>query len=198
MRCPEQDLKRMRRLALLVIAAAAEALAEPDGRQPARRIVVSIPDRMVALVEDGRVVKTYPAAVGAPATPTPAGTFEVVHRIPHPTWYTRSRVVPPGKANPLGTRWIGISRKGYGIHGTNNPRSIGRPASHGCVRMRNADVEDLFERVALGDLVELHDRRTPELERIFAPIAAPTQVAGADTRTAAPTQMAAVVAGGQQ
>ena len=67
-------------------------------------------------------------------------------------------VIPPGKANPLGTRWIGLSRKGYGIHGTNNPRSIGRRASHGCIRMRNRDVEELFEMVAVGDRVEISER----------------------------------------
>ncbi len=57
--------------------------------------------------------------------------------------------------------------KGYGIHGTNAPSSIGRKASHGCIRMRNRDVEELFEMVAVGDPVELHAERTPELEQIF-------------------------------
>jgi lipoprotein-anchoring transpeptidase ErfK/SrfK len=64
-------------------------------------------------------------------------------------------VVPPGKGNPLGTRWIGISKKGYGIHGTNSPKSIGRAASLGCIRLRNEDVEELFEMVSVGDAVEL-------------------------------------------
>jgi len=62
---------------------------------------------------------------------------------------------------------MGLSRKGYGIHGTNNPRSIGHNASHGCVRMRNHDVEDLFARVAVGDVVELHGERDAEVTRIF-------------------------------
>ena len=80
---------------------------------------------------------------------------------------SKGRVVPPGKANPLGTRWLGLSKKGYGIHGTNAPGSIGRNASHGCIRMRNRDVEELFELVAVGDMVELVGERTPETERIF-------------------------------
>jgi lipoprotein-anchoring transpeptidase ErfK/SrfK len=168
----------MNTLALLALAAAAQALVNESDARPARRIVVSIPDRMVALVEDGAVVKTWPAAVGTRATPTPAGAFQVVHRIPHPTWYWQGKVVPPGKANPLGTRWIGLSAKGYGIHGTNNPGSIGRRASKGCVRLRNADVEELFALIAVGDSVELHDRPGPELDRIFG------------------TQLAAIVAGG--
>jgi hypothetical protein len=80
--------------------------------------------------------------------------------------------VPPGKSNPLGPRWIGLSRKGYGIHGASNPRSIGRAVSHGCIRMHNSDVKELFELVAVGDPVELYAERTNEITRIFgAPIA---------------------------
>ena len=166
MRFPDRHFRYFGSLAVLVVAAAAEALAENPG-QPRRRIVVSIPDRKVAVVEEGRVLKVFPAAVGKPSTPTPAGSFTIVGRIPNPTWYTAHRVVPPGQANPLGTRWIGLSRKGYGIHGTNRPRSIGRRASHGCVRLRNADIEALFDMVAVGDPVELYDSRDPELDAIF-------------------------------
>jgi lipoprotein-anchoring transpeptidase ErfK/SrfK len=94
--------------------------------------------------------------VGAASTPSPIGTFTIVNRIPNPTYYRPGKVVGPGAANPLGTRWIGLSEKGYGIHGTDNPRSIGYAKSHGCIRLRNADVERLFERVRAGDVVELH------------------------------------------
>jgi hypothetical protein len=62
---------------------------------------------------------------------------------------------------------MGLSVKGYGIHGTNNPGSIGHNASHGCIRMKNHDVEELFQMVAVGDRVELHGERTPELDEIF-------------------------------
>jgi lipoprotein-anchoring transpeptidase ErfK/SrfK len=64
---------------------------------------------------------------------------------------------------------MGLSRKGYGIHGTNRPNSIGRNVSHGCIRMRNHEVEELFKMVAVGDQVELYDQRTPELARLFTP-----------------------------
>jgi len=148
-----------------LVVAAGEALAQE--RQTIRRIVVSIPDRKLALVEDGRVVRIYPVAVGASATPSPAGDFTVIERVSHPTWYGPHQVVPPGKSNPLGPRWIGLSRKGYGIHGTSNPRSIGHAASHGCIRMNNADVEELFGLVAVGDAVELVAERTGESSRIF-------------------------------
>jgi lipoprotein-anchoring transpeptidase ErfK/SrfK len=154
-----------RALAALFVAVG-EALAQ-ETRPVARRIVVSIPDRALALVEDGRVVKIYPVAVGAAATPSPTGRFTVIGRISHPTWYGPGKVVPPGKSNPLGPRWIGLSRRGYGIHGTSNPRSIGRAASHGCIRMHNSDVEELFGLVSVGDAVELHAERTGEVARIF-------------------------------
>jgi hypothetical protein len=99
--------------------------------------------------------------------------------------------VPPGKSNLLGPRWIGLSRRGYGIHGTTNPRSIGRPASHGCIRMRNSDVEELFGLVAVGDPVELYAERTDEVARIFGVPTAP-QVVAANSAPAVP-----VVSGGQ-
>lgn len=60
------------------------------------------------------------------------------------------KTVAPGKDNPWAPAWLGLSAAGYGIHGTNRPDSIGRAASHGCIRMRNADVEELFELVKLG------------------------------------------------
>jgi lipoprotein-anchoring transpeptidase ErfK/SrfK len=154
-----EKLRYFRALAALLMATG-EAMAQ-------RRIVVSIPDRKLALVEDGRVVKIYPVAVGAAATPSPAGSYTVIERVPHPTWYGPRKVVPPGKGNPLGPRWIGLSRRGYGIHGTSQPRSIGRAASHGCIRMRNADVEELFAMIAVGDAVELSAVRSEEVAQIF-------------------------------
>lgn len=175
MRDTRRQLKYFQALTALFVAAG-EALAQ-ETRPVARRIVVSIPDRKLALVENGRAVKIYPVAVGAAATPSPTGSFTVVERLSHPTWYGPGKVVPPGKTNPLGPRWIGLSRKGYGIHGTSNPRSIGRPASHGCIRMHNADVEELFGLVAIGDRVELYAERTGEVARIFGVPAAVTQVA---------------------
>jgi lipoprotein-anchoring transpeptidase ErfK/SrfK len=145
-----------------------DARPQAEDAGPERRIVVSIPDRKLALLERGRVVKIYATAVGAAVSPTPTGTFTIVQRIPNPAWYGPDKVVGPGKDNPIGTRWLGLSRKGYGIHGTNNPRSIGKRASHGCVRMRNSDVEDLFRRVSVGDVVELRGERDAELAQIFA------------------------------
>jgi len=163
----EEQARKLAAFATLMLIGAAEALAQENRAQAGRRIVVSIPDRSLAVIESGRVVKVYPAAVGAAATPSPSGTYRVIQRVPNPTWYTKGRIVPPGKSNPLGTRWMGLSLKGYGIHGTNSPTSIGQNASHGCIRMYNRDVEELFELVAIGDPVDLYGERTAELESVF-------------------------------
>jgi len=163
----EEELKKLAALTGVILLATAEALAQEKASRPVKRLVISIPDRKLAVLESGRVVKIYSTAVGAPKSPSPTGLFTIINSIQDPTWYTKGRTVPPGKGNPLGTRWMGLSVKGYGIHGTNNPASIGHNASHGCIRMKNHDVEELFQMVAVGDSVELHGERTPELDEIF-------------------------------
>lgn len=140
-------------MAILMIAIA-EAKAEETSTPP-KRIMVSLADRKLALFEGSRLVKSYDVAVGKPATASPEGEFVVARRVANPTWYGPDKIVGPGKANPVGTRWIGLSIKGYGIHGTNVPSSIGKAASHGCIRMRNADVEELFDLIDVGVEVEL-------------------------------------------
>lgn len=154
--------------AIRLLAVLAAATTEVFAESGSRRIVVSLPDRKVALFEDGRVVKIYPIAVGKRSTPSPRGSFHIASRVVKPTWYQPGIAVPAGPANPLGTRWMGLGFKGYGIHGTNRPRSIGKAASHGCIRMRNQDVEDLFERVEVGDPVELVSEPDAALAEVFA------------------------------
>ncbi len=153
------------------------ALAAQGATNLERRIVVSIPDCKLALVENGRVVKIYRVAVGAQISPSPSGEFKITQRLVEPTYYAPGVAIPPGKDNPLGTRWLGLNQKGYGIHGTNQPGSVGRRASHGCIRMRNRDMEELFELVRAGDVVELHADRTTELARLFGDDGAPAAVA---------------------
>ena len=166
-------------LSTTIAAAAALTLARPataaEGARsvdtPAtRRVVVSIPDRKLALIENDQVVGIYPVAVGASVSPSPVGTFTIVNRVSNPTYYKPGKIVGPGRTNPIGTRWIGLSAKGYGIHGTDAPASIGFAKSHGCIRLRNQDVEQLFARVRSGDVVELHGERTPEIAQLFGEI----------------------------
>lgn len=150
---------------------------------PARVIVVSIPDCKLALIENGEVKKVFPVAVGKPSTPSPAGSFKVVNRLSNPTYYHQGKVIAPGAANPLGTRWVGLSEHGYGIHGTNVPSSIGKAASHGCIRMAKADLEQLFTLVQVGDAVEIRAERDVLTARLFG-TADNTLLAAAATQTA--------------
>jgi len=157
-------------LSLCATGAAAQSSPNPAnsrGAQPTRQIVVSFPDRKLALLEDDRVIKIYDVAVGAPVSPSPSGEFQIVQRLERPTYYKPGVVIGPGVENPLGTRWIGLSVKGLGIHGTNRPDSVGKNASHGCIRLRNRDVEDLFARVKVGDRVSFIAERTDEVTRLF-------------------------------
>ena len=105
----------------------------------------------------GQVVRVLGVAVGQAIYPTPTGSFTIVDKQLHPWWYPPNsswaageKPIPPGPSNPLGTRWMGLSTPGVGIHGTPNPASIGYSASHGCIRMRIPDAEWVFERVQVG------------------------------------------------
>src|SRR2546423_13762063 len=113
--------------ALLPFAQASLAADSPATAAVAgtRRIVVSIPDRKLALIENDRIVRVYPVAVGAEVSPSPVGTFTIVNRVSNPTYYRPGVVIGPGRTNPIGTRWIGLNAQGFGIHGTDAPGSIG-------------------------------------------------------------------------
>jgi hypothetical protein len=172
-----QKAKALRSSALLLVVsllnftpAFAQSTREVNGRTATvqRQIIVSIPDRQLALLEDGRVLKIYSVAVGAEASPSPEGEFTVMSRLENPTYYKPGTVIAAGKNNPLGTRWMGLNKKGYGIHGTNLPNSIGKAASHGCIRMRQKDLEELFAMVRVGDKVQLRGQRDSEIAQIFA------------------------------
>ncbi len=175
-------MKRMGRFSLMTAMAMGSVLAMPaitaaaqpnltkvqvTESTPKRVIVVSLEDRKLALVEDGKVKKIYTVAVGKPSTPSPVGTFVIERRVVNPTYSHDGRVVPPGPGNPVGTRWMGLSIRGYGIHGTNVPSSIGKAASHGCIRMGRADLEELFAQVEVGDTVELIGTRNEETVALF-------------------------------
>lgn len=148
-------------------------VASDASRQTSRVIMVSLEDRRLALMEDGAVKKVYRVAVGRESSPSPTGTFIITGRVENPTYYHDGKVIPPGPGNPVGTRWMGLSQKGYGIHGTNEPRSIGKAASHGWIRMRQRDLEELFDLVRAGDSVEIVGERNEETAAIFggAPVA---------------------------
>src|SRR5579863_9225435 len=159
------------KLALVAMAAAMFSMAAVAQQTAVthREIVISLEERKLALIEDGQIKKIYTVAVGKPSTPSPEGTFTIERRVANPTYYHDGKTILPGPGNPVGTRWMGLSKPGYGIHGTNEPRSIGKAASHGCIRMAKRDLEDLYALVQVGDTVELVGERNKETARLFGP-----------------------------
>jgi lipoprotein-anchoring transpeptidase ErfK/SrfK len=123
-------------------------------------IVVWVNRNRLQLYDGFRVERTYDVATAKPGYVTPTGVWKIWDKRENPTWYNPAldswgadlpAVVPGGPGNPMGTRAIYIDAPGLiRIHGTTDPSSIGRYASHGCIRMQNADVEDLFERIPVG------------------------------------------------
>jgi lipoprotein-anchoring transpeptidase ErfK/SrfK len=146
----------------------APTLVKPAPKDPhTRQLVISIPDRQLALLEDGELVKVYPVAVGAGETPSPEGDFTIINHAVDPTYRHEGKEIAPGKNNPLGTRWMGLSLKGYGIHGTNVQSSVGKAASHGCFRMKKKDVEELYSKVQVGDTVTVRGERDELTASLF-------------------------------
>ncbi len=133
-----------------------------------RRIVISIADRQLAVLDSGQVIKIYPIAVGTHSTPSPDGDFVIINHAKYPTYRHADMEIGPGKDNPLGSRWMGLSMKGYGIHGTNVQSSVGKAASHGCFRMRKRDVEELYGLVQVGDTVTVRRERDEMIAQVFA------------------------------
>ncbi|MFZ5354403.1 MAG: L,D-transpeptidase [Bacillota bacterium] len=113
-------------------------------RQNSYSIVIDKNTRTLTLLKNEKWFKSYPVAIGKPSTPTPEGSFRIVNV-----------AVNPG--GPFGVRWLGLNAPGgdYGIHGTNNPSSIGKAVSNGCIRMYNQDILDLVKYVWVGTPVKI-------------------------------------------
>jgi lipoprotein-anchoring transpeptidase ErfK/SrfK len=120
-------------------------------------IVIDKSQNILTLKGDEKVLKTYPVATGINNC-TPVGTFKIVNKAVDPVWYSQDAVVPAGSPkNILGSRWMGISKPHYGIHGSTDPSSIGRQSTAGCVRMNNSDVEEVYAVVPIGTEVIIED-----------------------------------------
>jgi hypothetical protein len=120
-------------------------------------IVIRRGSNRLFLYSGMRVNRLFAVATGQSVYPTPLGNFQIVVKWRNPWWYPPNspwaqgeKPIPPGPGNPLGTRWMGISAPGVGIHGTNNDASIGYSVSHGCIRMHVSDAEWLFTHVEIG------------------------------------------------
>src|SRR6185312_12116263 len=146
--------------------------------------------------DHGQVLKTYPIAVGARGTPSPNGDFVIINHAKDPIYRGGDMEIPPGKDNPLGTRWMGLSLKGYGIHGTNVQSSVGKAVSHGCFRMRKQDVEELYALVQVGDTVMVRRERDAMIAKVFTtPSSAQSAITlAAATSSEVPTAAAPVTA----
>lgn len=121
------------------------------------KIIINIPTTTLYLYQEDELIKEYRITVGRIDAPTPIGNFKVINKKVNPTWYpTDGRdPIPPGPNNELGTRWIGINKPHFGIHGTIKPQEIGKATSNGCVRLKNEDIEELYPLVSLKTSVEI-------------------------------------------
>ena len=157
---------------VVVAESAAPAAMEPVRADPtAVALVLDRRRRQLLVVAAGGVRHRYPVAIGRPGWETPVGQFSVIELVREPVWVhpATGQQVPPGAANPLGSRWIGFVedcslRRGFngqpnlvvracataGFHGTPQRSSVGRAVSHGCVRLLDEHIRELFELVELG------------------------------------------------
>ena len=165
--------------------AAAEPAAVPKGpaleapvssAAPERELVLDRRRRLLRVMEGGRELRRFPVGVGMPGWETPVGTFSVIEMAVNPVWEhpAKGLEIPPGPTNPLGSRWIGfhrdcLGRRGFngqehlevkgcvtaGFHGTPHRGSVGGAVSHGCVRLFDEDVRELFDLVQLGTPVKV-------------------------------------------
>lgn len=120
-------------------------------------IVVDKSLNLLFLKQGDKVIKTYVVSTGKNNS-TPTGKFKIVNKLENPTWFKAGAVVPPGSPeNVLGSRWMGLDIKGYGIHGNRNVNEIGKQVTQGCIRMHNEDVEELYDIVPIGTEVVIVD-----------------------------------------
>lgn len=133
---------------------------EPDSTL-SRVILIRAGENMLYLYEDGRIVKSWPVATGAPGYLTPEGVWRITDKILNPSWHNPGsawargmpQVIPPGPNNPLGTKALRLDAPAILIHATANRGSIGYSESHGCIRMTEEDEAELFSMVPVGTRV---------------------------------------------
>jgi LysM repeat protein len=118
-------------------------------------LVVDKSQNSLALKLNEEVLKTYSVSTGFGGS-TPTGTFKIVNKLMDPVWFKMGAVVPPeSPENILGSRWLGLSVVGYGIHGTTEPETVGKAITKGCIRMHNKDVEELYTILPIGTEVTI-------------------------------------------
>ena len=142
--------------AIALLFAVSTTEAEP-AKVTEEKITINLASRILTFWRDGKKVTMYPIAVGAKDAQTPVGKFSVLDMEVNPEWIDpkdTKKKVPSGEENPLGYRWIRFYGT-YGIHGTNRPDSVGSYVSNGCIRLKEENVEELYELTNIGTPVEI-------------------------------------------
>jgi len=141
----------------------------PSKPEFAQRVIkVDTKGHMLDLVDDNRVIASFPITPGSKSLPAPIGTWKIVKvttmpifrwdeaMLQHGRRSANFYTIPPGPRNPVGIVWIGLNKKGIGIHGTDSPDTIGRSASHGCIRLANWDAARVVSQVTVGMTVQIY------------------------------------------
>jgi lipoprotein-anchoring transpeptidase ErfK/SrfK len=136
--------------------------------RPAVAVKIDTKTNMLEVHQGDKLIAAYPVTIGSAKNASPVGEWKVrrITKMPTFRWDKEmlqhgqrsgnSHLLPPGPNNPVGVIWIALNKKGIGIHGTNDPDSIGRAASHGCVRLANWDVVRLATKIKSGDTVSIY------------------------------------------
>ena len=147
--------------AACMMSAVPGPMAEGAAAETSERITINLASRILTLYQNGRKAYMYHICAGKLETPTPVGSFSISEKEVNPEWIDpkdHKKRVEPGEGNPLGMRWMGLFDM-YGIHGTNNPSSIGGYYSNGCIRMNEDDIEQLYPKVDIGTKVDIYYNR---------------------------------------
>ena len=135
---------RLHPASIIPIKSPSSSAKRADSSLPRSNILIAIASRQLTLFNGNTPIHQYPVGIGKTVTPTPLGNFSIALKIMNP-------------GGVLGTRWLGLNYDTYGIHGTNQPWLIGTMVSHGCIRMHNSNVEELFALVKVGTPVYIRN-----------------------------------------
>jgi lipoprotein-anchoring transpeptidase ErfK/SrfK len=151
---------------------------EPAPGKAAKLEVDKTRKLLTAYGREGQILAVYPATIGSTGKPAPDGTLKVTAITPNPTYRynpdynfrevksKRPFTVKPGPNNPVGSVWIALSAKGYGIHGTPEPSKVSKSESHGCIRLTNWDARDVAAMMEKGTPVVFLDGATDAMASV--------------------------------
>jgi len=162
-----KDYRRSRFFCIAALAVALVVVAIPSSARGATATEVLVDKSFhITVLRTASGTLVFPDATGTTGdSVTPVGTYKVTVKQANPSWHWEGKVYAPylqDKANGLGVRWIGISLPSYGLHGTDEPFSIGKDVSHGCVRHQNADVTKAFPMIPTGTPVSIIETPVPQ------------------------------------